>query len=118
MPTATKRRATRTNRMPRTVTRIMAQAVERNGHVLPTWPERGTGRTAPLATCGHCGGKPLIIRLCGKDAYGQIRHCAVCEKCGSHRKVEAVGQPVIPPATAEQRTHFGKDTARTRRKEH
>ena len=104
--------------MPRTVKRIMAAAIDRDGHVLPTWPERGTGRTAPLATCGHCGGKPLIIRLCGKDGYGRIRHCAVCEKCGSHRKVEAAGPPVIPPATPEQRTHFGQTTkARTRGKD-
>jgi len=104
---------------PRTtrIARIMAAAVTRDGHVLPTWPERGTGRTAPLATCGHCGGKPLIIRLCGKDSYGRLRHCAVCEKCGSHRKVEASGPPVIPPSTAEQRTHFGTgETARSRRK--
>jgi len=102
---------------PTRIARIMAAAVTRDGHVLPTWPERGTGRTVPLATCGHCGGKPLIIRLCGKDAYGRIRHCAVCEKCGSHRKVEASGPPVIPPSTAEQRTHFGAgETARSRRK--
>jgi hypothetical protein len=55
---------------PRTtrIARIMAAAVTRDGHVLPTWPERGTGRTAPLATCGHCGGKPLIIRSAAKTA--------------------------------------------------
>jgi hypothetical protein len=69
---------------------IQAAAVTRDGKVLPTWPEKGTGRTAPLAVCGHCNGKPLIIRVCGKERQGgHVRYCAVCEKCGAHRAVQA-----------------------------
>ena len=82
---ATKRaRATQPSR----VTEIFAVAAQRGGRVEPTWPEKGTGRTAALAVCGHCGGKPLIIRLCGHTASG-IRYCAVCEKCGAHRAIQA-----------------------------
>ena len=96
------------SRQPARVARILAAAVDRNGRVLPTWPERGTGRTAKLATCGHCGGKPLIIRVCGKDSYQRVRHCAVCEVCGAHRRVEPVGRPVSP-AVPEQAEHFPAD---------
>jgi hypothetical protein len=28
------------------------------------YPEHGTGRTAKLDKCIHCGGKPLILRQC------------------------------------------------------
>jgi hypothetical protein len=88
----TKRRATQ----PHRVKEILAAAVTRDGKVLPTWPEKGTGRTAPLATCGHCGGKPLIIRRCGVEqrqrgdpSKPRPRYCAVCEKCGAHRAIQA-----------------------------
>jgi hypothetical protein len=81
---------------PQAVARILAAAVTRDGKVLPTWPEKGTGRTAPLATCGHCGGKPLIIRRCGTEqrqrgdpSKPRPRYCAVCEKCGAHRAIQA-----------------------------
>lgn len=50
------------------------------------YPEHGTGRTAPLATCGHCGGKPLIVRRCPRDAE-PAKFCAVCQKCGHHHEV-------------------------------
>jgi hypothetical protein len=80
----------------KTVPQILAAAVTRDGKVLPTWPEKGTGRTAPLATCGHCGGKPLIIRRCGTEqrqrgdpSKPRPRYCAVCEKCGAHRAIQA-----------------------------
>jgi hypothetical protein len=43
------------------------------------YPEHGTGRTAKLATCHHCGGKPLILRRCERR-----RTCAVCARCGFH----------------------------------
>jgi hypothetical protein len=83
-------------RQPRTVPEILAAAVTRDGRILPTWPEKGTGRTAPLATCGHCGGKPLIIRRCGSEPKQRgeghkprPRYCAVCEKCGAHRAIQA-----------------------------
>jgi hypothetical protein len=46
------------------------------------YPEHGTGRTARLATCRHCGGKPLIVRRCSGR-----RNCAVCSKCGFHHRV-------------------------------
>lgn len=46
------------------------------------YPEHGTGRTAKLTTCGHCGGKPLILRRCSNR-----RTCAVCSKCGFHHRV-------------------------------
>jgi hypothetical protein len=80
-----------TQRPARIVARIVAAAVTRDGKVLPTWPEKGTGRTAPLATCSHCNGKPLIIRVCGVDAanHNRKRYCAVCEKCGAHRAIQA-----------------------------
>jgi hypothetical protein len=81
---------------PRTVPEIHAAAVTRDGRILPTWPEKGTGRTAPLATCGHCGGKPLIIRRCGTEPKQRgeghkprPRYCAVCENCGAHRAIQA-----------------------------
>ena len=81
---------------PQAVPRILAAAVTRDGKVLPTWPEKGTGRTAPLATCGHCGGKPLIIRRCGTEPKQRgeghkprPRYCAVCENCGAHRAIQA-----------------------------
>jgi hypothetical protein len=80
---------------PGRVKAILAAAVTRDGKVLPTWPEKGTGRTAPLATCGHCGGKPLIIRRCGIEprvrrdqSKPRPRYCAVCEKCGAHRAIQ------------------------------
>lgn len=45
------------------------------------YPEHGTGRAAKLTTCRHCGGKPLIVRKCGR------RSCAVCQKCGFHHRI-------------------------------
>ena len=56
--------------------------------ILPTesriviYPEHGTGRTARLTTCRHCGGKPLILRRCSHR-----RTCAVCSRCGFHHHV-------------------------------
>jgi len=49
------------------------------------YPEHGTGRTAKLTTCRHCGGKPLIVRRCGSR-----RTCAVCSKCGYHHRVRGM----------------------------
>jgi hypothetical protein len=50
------------------------------------YPEHGTGRTAPLATCGHCHGKPLLVRRCPpKDNPSTF--CAVCQKCGHHTPI-------------------------------
>jgi hypothetical protein len=46
------------------------------------YPEHGTGRSAKLTTCRHCGGKPLIVRRCGNR-----RICAVCSHCGYHHRV-------------------------------
>jgi len=46
------------------------------------YPEHGTGRTARLTTCTHCGGKPLILRRCNNR-----RTCAVCSNCGYHHRV-------------------------------
>jgi hypothetical protein len=95
-----KRSPTQSSRVSGTVDTIFAAAVTRAGKVLPTWPEKGTGRTAPLATCGHCGGKPLIIRRCGLEqpcsgGPKRARFCAVCEKCGAHRAIQpAPGQAV------------------------
>jgi hypothetical protein len=58
-----------------------------------SWPKPGTGRTAPLATCGHCGGGPMIIRRCGIEGNTRgIRFCAVCGECGAHRKVHVEGE--------------------------
>ena len=71
---------------------IYAVAAKRGDRMVPIWPEKGTGRAAPLATCGHCGGKPLIIRLCASGSSAGkkwARYCAVCEKCGAHRQVQA-----------------------------
>ena len=87
----TRKRATQPHQLIEiadTIPQIFAAAVTRHGKVLPTWPEKGTGRTAPLAVCGHCAGKPLIIRVCGKSSRG-IRYCAVCENCGAHRAIQA-----------------------------
>jgi hypothetical protein len=47
------------------------------------YPEHGTGRAAKLETCRHCGGKPLMIRKCGR-----ARSCAVCQRCGFHHRVK------------------------------
>lgn len=47
------------------------------------YPEHGTGRAAKLTTCRHCGGKPLIVRKCGRS-----RSCAVCQHCGFHHRVK------------------------------
>ena len=47
------------------------------------YPEHGTGRAAKLRTCAHCGGKPLIVRKCGRN-----RSCAVCQKCGYHHRTK------------------------------
>jgi len=49
-------------------------------------PESGAGHTIRLATCSHCGGKPLILRRCNSR-----RTCAVCSKCGFHH---CVGKPM------------------------
>ena len=49
------------------------------------YPEHGTGRTAKLTTCHHCGGKPLIVRRCSSR-----RTCAVCSKCGFHHRLRAL----------------------------
>ncbi|HZQ22312.1 MAG TPA: hypothetical protein VFA89_05880 [Terriglobales bacterium] len=46
------------------------------------YPEHGTGRSARMDTCVHCGGKPLIIRKCTAR-----RMCAVCSKCGYHHRI-------------------------------
>jgi hypothetical protein len=90
-----KHRSTEPHRIKQILVRqILAAAVTRNGKVVPSWPEKGTGRTAPLATCGHCGGKPLIIRRCGQqrqpgDTKPRPRYCAVCVCCGAHRAIQA-----------------------------
>ena len=47
------------------------------------YPEHGTGRAAKLRTCAHCGGKPLIVRKCGRN-----RSCAVCQVCGFHHRTK------------------------------
>lgn len=51
------------------------------------YPEHGTGRSAKLDTCRHCGGKPLILRRCNPR-----RTCAVCSKCGFHHHVRRVAR--------------------------
>ena len=63
---------------PRILPAITAAAV--------VYPEHGTGRSARLTTCAHCGGKPLIVRRCGHR-----RTCAVCSKCGCHHRVAKLG---------------------------
>src|SRR5271157_918921 len=80
---------------------IRQRAQEADPHVLPPtakrekqaqmnqqviYPEHGTGRTAPLATCGHCGGKPLIVRRCPRDE-NPAKFCALCQQCGHHQEV-------------------------------
>jgi hypothetical protein len=57
-----------------------------------TYPEHGTGRSAPLATCGHCHGKPLIIRRCPRDS-NPATFCGVCQKCGHHHEVTRADLP-------------------------
>jgi hypothetical protein len=52
------------------------------GNPTVVYPEHGTGRAAKLTTCRHCGGKPLIVRKCGR------RSCAVCQKCGFHHRTK------------------------------
>jgi hypothetical protein len=47
------------------------------------YPEHGTGRAAKLTTCHHCGGKPLVVRKCGRN-----RSCAVCQVCGFHHRTK------------------------------
>ena len=84
------------------------------------YPEHGTGRTAALATCGHCGGKPLIIRRC---PVGRLTStfCAVCEKCGFHRRVANLQD--LPTATSnatakrlgDLETHVRELRAQTRK---
>jgi hypothetical protein len=51
------------------------------------YPEHGTGRSAKLDTCVHCGGKPLIMRRCNRR-----RTCAVCSKCGFHHHMRRLSK--------------------------
>lgn len=72
--------------------------------ILPTpaaviYPEHGTGRTAKLTTCRHCGGKPLIVRRCGNRR--------TWTKTGTGRRKQAVSNiPVVTLDTINISNYF------------
>jgi len=77
--------ATAENNRGRAALQGPRQTREDKGALAPVvvYPEHGTGRAAQLRTCRHCGGKPLIVRKCGRN-----RSCAVCQKCGYHHRTK------------------------------
>ena len=64
---------------------LSARLYPASGNSVPiavAFPEHGSGRASKIATCHHCGAKPLIVRKCGRN-----RQCAVCHHCGFHHRV-------------------------------
>jgi hypothetical protein len=72
-------------RSPNAEARIPARLFPAKSGSVPiavAFPEHGSGRASKIATCHHCGAKPLIVRKCGRN-----RQCAVCQHCGFHHRV-------------------------------
>jgi hypothetical protein len=76
--------------------------IRAEAHTNKEYPEHGTGRSAPLATCGHCHGKPLLIRRC-PPGTSPSTFCAVCQKCGHHTPTTQAARARIVAESAQLR---------------